>query len=207
MKYSKIIILITATALTLPMTISDVSARPGKQKKPQGQTQVQLSENEAAALSFMREEEKLARDVYLFLFKLWGDQTFSNIADAEQTHMDALKTILDQYGLPDPASKKIGVFNNAELQELYDALIIKGSMSRIDALDVGALIEEVDIEDIQIAIEESTHADLDRVYGNLIAGSINHLKAFVGKIERLTGETYEAQYLPQEEVDALLGSE
>ena len=37
-------------------------------------------------LSYMREEEKLARDVYLALYEKWGIRTFLNIAKAEQQH-------------------------------------------------------------------------------------------------------------------------
>ena len=39
-----------------------------------------LSAEETASLLFMREEEKLARDVYNALYATWGQQTFLNIA-------------------------------------------------------------------------------------------------------------------------------
>ena len=39
---------------------------------------------------------------------------------------------------------------------------------------------------------ETDESDLDRVYGNLMAGSENHLRAFAGLIENLTGVPYEA---------------
>ena len=131
---------------------------------------------ESATLTFMREEEKLARDVYLFLFDVWGKRVFSNIAASEQNHMDALKRMLDKYGLPDPILGE-GVFRDPELQELYDLLVFLGIGSLEDALLVGALIEEVDIEDLELALIESSRDDLDRVYGNLMAGSVNHLRA------------------------------
>ena len=62
-----------------------------------------LSADEAAALLFMREEEKLARDVYNTLSATWGIQSFSNIASSEQMHMDEIKVLLDRYALTDPA--------------------------------------------------------------------------------------------------------
>jgi hypothetical protein len=146
-----------------------------------------LSQTEADSLNFMREEEKLARDVYLVMFTYWSSKTFTNIAESEQTHMDAIKTLLDKYGLLDPADPEIGVFNDTELQQLYDALVVKGETSKLDALMVGALIEEVDID--------------------LKSGSENHLRAFVFQIRLLSGEDYEAQYLPQDAVDAILAGE
>jgi len=150
------------------------------------------------------EEEKLARDVYISMYNEYGLRVFNNISKAEQRHMDAILGLLDTYGLEDPVLG-FGEFANTELQELYDTLIAKGLESKLDALMVGALIEEVDMEDIVDAIERTDKADIQSVYGNLLAGSENHLRAFVRNIENFTGETYEAQWLTQEEVDAFLG--
>ena len=169
-----------------------------------GEEKLSLSQTEADTLNFMREEEKLARDVYFVMFTYWSSKTFTNIAESEQTHMEAIKTLLDKYGLPDPADPEIGVFNNKELQELYDDLVAQGENAKLDALMVGALIEEVDIEDLQRAIDQTDKLDLERVYGNLMSGSENHLRAFVSQIELLSGENYEAQHLPQEVVDEIL---
>jgi hypothetical protein len=62
----------------------------------------ELSAEEAASLLFMREEEKLARDVYNTLSATWGIQSFSIIASSEQRHMDEIKVLLDRYALTDP---------------------------------------------------------------------------------------------------------
>jgi len=175
-----------------------------KGKQAGGVEQLTLSSTEAETLTFMREEEKLARDVYLVMFAYWGSKTFINIAESEQKHMDAIKTLLDKYGLPDPAYQEIGVFNDPNLQDLYEQLESQGKVSKLDALMVGALIEEIDIEDLQTAIDQTDKQDLQRVYTNLMNGSENHLRAFVSQIERL-GVNYEAQYLPQELVDEILG--
>jgi hypothetical protein len=172
-----------------------------------GEEKLSLSQTEADTLNFMREEEKLARDVYFVMFTYWSSKTFTNIAESEQTHMEAIKTLLDKYGLPDPADPEIGVFNNTELQELYDDLVVQGGNSKLDALMVGALIEEVDIEDLQRAIDQTDKQDLRRVYGNLMSGSENHLRAFVSQIELLSGEDYVAKYLPQDVVNAILAEE
>lgn len=162
-----------------------------------------LSSAEIAELKFMREEEKLARDVYWALGEKWGLQVFWNIKSSEEQHAGTVLQMLVKYGIPDPASLERGVFADPELQSLYNELIARGMTSKIEALKVGGLIEEADMIDLKAAIETSTHADLDKVYGNLLAGSKNHLRAFVGVIEGM-GIDYEAQMLTQEEVDAIL---
>jgi len=58
----------------------------------------QLSESEMQGLILMREEEKLARDVYTTLGEKWDLNIFINIAGSEQTHTDAVKYLLDRYG-------------------------------------------------------------------------------------------------------------
>jgi len=166
-----------------------------------------LNPREVDDLLFMREEEKLARDVYLTLHELWGHQTFANIALSEQRHMDAVLGLLDTYGLPDPAAgKAVGQFENSELQQLHDALIETGRQSVLEALKVGGIIEETDARDLVEAIDTARFPDIDRVYQNLLNGSYNHLRAFASSIEAMTGEAYEAQVISQEEVDAILAS-
>ena len=53
-----------------------------------------MTQAEKDGLILMREEEKLARDVYLHSFDLYGVQIFSNISNAEQTHMDRILDLL-----------------------------------------------------------------------------------------------------------------
>lgn len=136
-----------------------------------------LSAEEAAALLFMREEEKLARDVYNQMFALWGQPVFQNIAASEQTHMDQIKLLLDRYGLTDPALAP-GQFTDPNLQALYNQLIAQGSISLADALKVGATIEQVDIADLQTRLAKTDNADIQLVYNNLMSASYNHLNAF-----------------------------
>lgn len=167
-----------------------------------------LSQAEIDGLIFLWEEEKLARDVYLFLYDAWDQWIFENIAASEQQHMDAVKKLLDKYGLDDPAEgQPNGVFTNQFLQELYNALTAQGSEFPLQALIVGATIEDMDIFDLQTLLAETvTSDDIRRVCENLMKGSRNHLRAFVGQLE-LLGESYDAQYLSQEEVDAIVNSE
>lgn len=166
-----------------------------------------LTTQEKNDLIFMREEEKLARDVYLTLYDIWGTPVFANIATSEQQHMDAILNLLNTYKLPDPTvGKLVGEFVNAELQALYDALIARGKQSVLDALQVGGVIEETDIEDLNAAMATSRLSNIDKVYQNLLNGSYNHLRAFASNIQSLTGQPYVAQVVSQEIVDSILGA-
>jgi len=144
-----------------------------------------LTDDETYWLTYMREEEKVARDVYLTLNDKWKLRIFNNIAASEQTHMDAIKKLLDTYSIPDPAAGKgIGEFTNPDLQKLYNDLILQGSISKVEALNVGVIIEETDIDDLNEAIASSQHNDLETVYNNLLQGSLNHLDAFESQLAK-----------------------
>lgn len=165
----------------------------------------ELSAAEAQGLAYMREEEKLARDVYLALYELWGLPTFQTIAGSEQAHMDAVLSLLEQYGLADPAAgNDAGVFNDPQFTALYEQLLAQGSLSVADALTVGAAIEELDIVDLQARMAETADAYVLQVYGNLLAGSENHLRAFVNSLQQQTGATYQPVYLEQAEFEAMM---
>lgn len=166
-----------------------------------------LSEDELAGLVFMREEEKLAHDVYLTLYEQWGQETFANIAESEQTHTDGVAALLVAYGVDDPAvSRGTGEFADANLQVLYDQLVAQGSESLDAALRVGAAIEEIDILDLEHHISLTDNAYIIRVYENLKAGSENHLRAFTTVIERQSATVYQPDYLSQEAYDLIVSS-
>jgi len=163
----------------------------------------ELNPEEISSLLFMREEEKLARDVYNALYEIWGQSTFTNIAASEQAHMDEVKLLLDRYSLADPALEP-GSFSDPNLQSLYDQLTAQGSMSLAEALKVGAAIEEIDILDLQERLAQTDNADIQQVFNNLMMGSYNHLNAFVGVLSMQTGEAYQPQYLSSEAYAAIV---
>jgi len=163
-----------------------------------------LSEAEESTLLWMREEEKVARDVYLTLYNAWNKKVFANIADSERSHMDALLKKIESFGLVDPVIPGIGSFSNPELQVVYDGLITQGKLSYIDALIVGASIEDMDIRDINNAIAETSNLGLKTTYESLLEGSKNHLRAFVGLLEQ-AGVEYSPQFIEQALFEAILG--
>lgn len=144
----------------------------------------------AEQLAYMREEEKLAYDVYMFLDGLYGAQApgeriFARIAQSETRHTEAVRKLLDKYLLVDPAAyTQPGEFQDTELQELYDTLVAVGSQGLTQALGVGVTIEQKDMIDIVEAIEISVeYPDIVQVYSNLLAGSESHLAAFLKVLE------------------------
>ena len=169
-------------------------------------TPTDLSLEEEQSLIFMREEEKLARDVYLFLYDIWDQNIFLNIAESEQSHTDAVLALIEKYSLPDPAvGNAPGEFQDQNLQGLYDILIARGQASLIDALIVGALIEDLDINDLNLQLQITDNADVILVYNSLLEGSKNHLRAFISQLTAL-GFEYVPEYISQELFDAIINS-
>jgi len=139
----------------------------------------QLTQGEIEGLTYMREEEKLARDSYWTLYAKWGLPIFSKIANSEVMHMSKMKQLLDFYGQPDPAAgKAVGVFTNPVLQQLYNDLMVQGNQSSTEALKVGVAIEEVDIRDLQHYLGLTDKSDIISAYNMLLNGSYCHLRAF-----------------------------
>jgi len=163
-------------------------------------------EVEIADMIFMREEEKLAFDVYTNLFGQYGLPVFSNISAAELNHTEAILRLLDRYGLEDPVGDNgPGEFFNQNLQALYNDLVDSGSQSLSNALLAGLAIEEIDILDLENALTRTELREILQVYGNLLDGSQNHLRAFVAVYELETGEVYVPRWLSQDAYDEILG--
>ncbi len=193
-----------------------------------------LDTAEETHLIFMREEEKLARDVYLTFADMYPEQpVFSTIATgSEQTHTDTIRDKLAQFDIADPnpqanvLPESIGVYTGETygeyFSEKYRQLVDYGMQSELHALYVGALIEELDMHDIVecpkviVSMDNDIEEDgcglnytdelaIINAYSSLVDGSEYHLRAFVGQIEAVIGVgNYEAQYLTQEEVDTIL---
>jgi hypothetical protein len=178
-------------------------------KGKKNNTTPEISQQVKNDLIQLREEEKLARDVYLYLYTHWNQWIFSNIAKSEQQHMDAVEGLLDKYRIDDPVNPDIqGHFEDEELQALYNYLIAMGSESKEDALYVGATIEDLDIFDIYEMMENAVEfEDVYSVYENLSKGSRNHLRSFVGQLVLFDEDyVYEPQYLGQYQVDEIIAT-
>ena len=165
-----------------------------------------LTAGEIESLSWMREEEKPARDVYLAMFDLWGLPAFESIAASEARHLEAVLGLIEAYGLTDPVTDDSpGAFSDPALTALYTELVERGSQSLVEALTVGALIEDLDIRDLEAGLAATERADVEWVYENLLGGSINHLRAFTSRLEA-EGVEYEVVYHSEDELAALLAT-
>ncbi len=165
----------------------------------------QLTQEEIDDLLFLREEEKLARDVYLYAYDKYGFVIFNNIANSESQHMNSVLQLLNEYDLTDSASDIRGEFNNSVLQTIYNDLIEQVNISLLEALRVGDLIEDLDINDLNANEQRTDKPDLLAVYGLLKCGSRNHLRIFNTQLLLMDG-SYSAQFISQEEFDAIVST-
>ena len=144
----------------------------------------QLAEAEKANILYLYEEEKLARDIYFEMYNAYGAYIFNNISESEQRHMDAIKRLIDIYGLEDSITNDaVGQFDDPAFTALYEQFVADGTDLLLDALNVGVSIEELDIADLDEALEQTTMRNVRRVFENLRRGSTNHLAAFQQCIE------------------------
>lgn len=197
----------TAVYALLPATLLGshaAMARGGRNSHSKEKTTAETTEDEVYWLMYMREEEKLARDVYLTMNEEHGHHVFANIADSEEIHTLAVKRKIEKFGLEDPVEDDdVGVFVNKDLKKLYKSLINEGKKSLEQALWVACAIEEIDMMDLQEGIDTAEHPDIARVYQNLMNGSKNHLRAFVSVMET-KGIEYETLYMDPAEADEIL---
>jgi len=164
-----------------------------------------LTDSELASLLKMKEEEKLARDVYSALAQKWGSQVFTNISAAENNHLNAIVLLLANYGSTETTIGEAGVFTDAAVQTLYDGLVAKASASIDEAYKTGALIEEMDIKDLTVALSGTTNENVVLVFENLLKGSRNHLRAFNRQLTTL-GIVYTPIYITQTDYDLIVSS-
>lgn len=147
---------------------------------------VALNALELASMRYVREEEKLAHDIYSAFHELWGNSAypiFTNIAESEQRHCDAMQWLLDNYQITVPIIPQLGRFTEPKLQNLYHELLTQGQSSIIAALQVGAALEEIDIDDLNATLRSSTNPNIQHVYRELLQGSHDHLRAFVQQLK------------------------
>ena len=165
-----------------------------------------LSETEKEGLKFMFEEEKLARDLYYFLYEKWNTNTFKNIAESEQTHMDTIEFLLVRYEVSYDKNQDTGIFTDPELQKLYNTLTGKGKLSFEKGLETALLVEEKDIKDLIDEISGSDNTDIKIAYQNLLKGSRNHLRSFSKQLEK-TGGKYKPEFIDTKEFERIRNSE
>jgi len=161
-----------------------------------------LTAREVQGILFIREEEKVARDLYLSLFDEVNLTVFIDLAKSEQSHMDSAKIPIEKYGLKDPVIEQRGVFSNETLKMLYSDLLASGKRSAKDALEAAATFEEISIIDLEKEIDASQNEEVKVIYEGLLAGSRKHLRTYVRDLQDL-GVSYQPRYLSQEQFDEI----
>ncbi len=168
-----------------------------------------LTAEEKAGIAFMREEEKLARDVYDSMYSKWNTNPFGNIRQSERHHMSEMKKLISIYDLEDPVARmndKPGSFENSLLKKFYDELITRGSSSLSEAMKAGAFIEEIDLRDLKEQKAKTGNSAIIEVYDYLIMATENHLRAFNRRLSSL-GVKYEPVLLSTEDFKKIIESE
>ena len=229
MSFLKLFIIVGFSAVSIALN-TDTAIAGKNTDAISSDSNVALDFNEQTHLEFMCEEEKLARDVYITLGTKHPESAiFGRIDDSEERHKCAVTDMLEKYGVPNPSTNdNVGVFTGEAygwyFTEKYNALVERGATTVLNALYVGAFIEELDMLDINQCpkvivetdngINDSSECgkvytdkeDIQRLYGSLLEGSENHLRSYVLNIEKEIGEgNYTAQVLTQKQVDAILG--
>jgi hypothetical protein len=180
-KFSKI------GAAMLVTGAAGATALQAKGGRTGGDTQtVALSDEQKDRLFYIFQEEKVARDVYITLGEQYpAENTFALIQLSEQSHIEAAQSLCDKYEVDTSyvSLDVIGQFELPVLQKLYDTCVAQGSISLLDGLKVGELIELTDLSDLENA-EIEMPEDVVKVFENLKAGSQNHLDAFRRAIAR-----------------------
>ena len=190
--------LVVAAVAAIHIGTSEATAQGGPANRGEGavaaavhvdpDTSTQRTADEIAGLQYMREEEKLAQDVYQLLGAKYDSRVFTNIARSENQHTDTVKAFLDAFEAADPAADRAaGGYENDELQALYAQLVAQGEESLTDAINVGIAIEERDIADLKARITGTDRADLKAMYENLLRASENHLSAFSRQLDGSAG--------------------
>ena len=163
-----------------------------------------LTQDLKDAIAYMGNEERLAYDVYMNLYDYHNINNniqvmqLQNIAqNSEKTHVGIVQALVQKYdlGVDDLSNVETAVADNSvafedmprgvydipAIQELYDFLYDKGIASKQAALEVGCMVEVVDIDDLDEYIElaeESNATDVIDAFNILRDGSYSHYWAF-----------------------------
>lgn len=162
----------------------------------------EFAEVDRQNLLYMLEEEKLARDTYIYLNELYHVNQFANIMQSEQRHMDVIGGLLDSQGIEYSILPE-GQFSNAALQDLYNKFVEEGKMGIVEAYKIGATIEDVDIYVLTEKTAATTNESIKAVFDNLKCGSGNHMRSFYSALKS-NGVEYTAQFISPEELASVL---
>jgi len=161
-----------------------------------------LTADEIEFIYAVREDEKVARDLYFSFFGTFGLKPFENIGKAEDNHIKATEKLFDYYEIDYPALSENGKFENAIRQKLFDSLLLKGT-PELEAFKVMAMLEESNIVEYGEVLKTIANPNIKIVIENLARASANHFKAAIRQITALGG-TYTPALMTQEQYRAVI---
>lgn len=162
-----------------------------------------LSADEIEFLFALREDEKMARDLYtVFAAKYSTAPQIDRIAAAENSHIAYVEAVLDYYEISYPAMTAAGLFEDAKRQAIYNELADK-SGTLLEVYATMAAVEEESVSAYKSVQSEITNENIALVITNMIKASSNHLKAAVCQII-VGGSTYTPLYLSAEEFGTIV---
>lgn len=141
-----------------------------------------MTDQQKAELAYMAEEELVAHDLYTAFAALYENPVFSRVAASESEHLEAVRNLMELYGVSDPTIDHVaGTFSNEKLQDLYNRLLAQGLTGEAGALESGRTVEKTDIEGLTAAVKNAADApDAKTVFTRLLQASQHHLSAFDG---------------------------
>jgi len=171
---------------TVPTSVTDAIKAPKST----------LTQDLQDSITYMYSEERLAYDVYINIYQKRALKQLTNIAtNAETKHIEKVDELAVKYDLnitryPDtntPYSTDdlkrygSGQYPVTPIQDLYNLLYDKGIQSDKDALEVGCMVEVVDIDDLDKYIKQaktSNASDVITIFEFLRDGSYKHYWSF-----------------------------
>lgn len=161
-----------------------------------------LSDKQKYSLAHMWFEEKLAHDLYLDLYDMTAANQLTNIATkSEVKHIQLVEDLVVAYDLnitnylndymvhyseEELAALPRGEFAIPAIQTLYDDLFTKGKESKQASLEVGCIVEVVDVDDLNLYIAGAQdNAALIDTFTILREGSYAHYWSFDDGLKKL----------------------
>jgi len=149
-----------------------------------GTTTATLSEAELNDLIYLVKLEKMAYEVYTTLGQTYSTMPIlGNISEAEYRHWKVLQNLFVKYSETDPTKDGevdlgIGLYNDDDMSDAYDEAITYGGVSLLQAMETGAIIEQLELDSLNNALGRTVLPDLTTIYNNFINADGAHLTAF-----------------------------
>ena len=164
-----------------------------------------LSMEETESLKFTAEQEKLSVELYLYAFSAYNLPIFQEIANKKTRHLTEVRAVMEDLDVEDPTEGiGVGVFNNTEIQTLYNQMRSRIEEGQNNAFIAALTVEESIIHFSGISLSETSNNTLIELYEAIICGSKNHFRTFYSELT--TSKSYVSQYFTQEEFSDIVNS-